>query len=135
MARAPSADDPDRVCGGLLAAANGEASAAGYEEARALPGTGRAAGTVLDSRGRAMQQWGYREMHVWPHDGRWVGDDGHTSGVLPESREGASPATQFVTQALNKWGNEGWELVAALPEGEMYRLFFKRPKAQPHWSG
>lgn len=32
--------------------------------------------------------------------------------------------------ALNSWGQEGWELVSALPWGERVYLFFKRPSRE-----
>jgi hypothetical protein len=33
----------------------------------------------------------------------------------------------FVPHPLNVMGNNGWELVAVIPEGDNYRLFLKRP--------
>ena len=43
-------------------------------------------------------------------------------------RNGKKPDIDSIQDVLNKWGEEGWELVAVNLERESVYAYFKRPK-------
>ena len=81
-----------------------------------------------------MQKWEYRQLRATL--------DGTTAKWIYK-HDGAQIHSNGVTQILNEWGSEGWELVGisshistiheegrfySLPYTDEYSYFFKRPK-------
>lgn len=66
----------------------------------------------------AAQRWEYLELKAW-HEEKTLGYENDWTWTINNSLSKVKAST--LGEMLNKYGDEGWELISHMKEGEMFR--------------
>jgi hypothetical protein len=76
-----------------------------------------------------VQRWEYLDVYLFEHGVEWIDSQGRV-GEIPTLTHENWVGHRLPTQLSNELGDDGWELVGAIPaQGQRdFILCFKRPK-------